>query len=370
MVRKKKVAVIFGGKSTEHEVSLKSATSVINNIDQEKIDLVLIGITKKGQWLLYDGPVSEISTGKWEDIAKKDASNRKITQHHENSVRNIFYAIGAETNEHPIDVVFPVVHGNNCEDGTLQGLLELSEIPYVGPGVLASSVGMDKVFAKIMFEKANIPTCKYLYFTRNDMDKNQQEILTNVEQKLGYPCFVKPANAGSSVGVTKAYNAKELKKAISVAAQYDKKIMIEDFVDGREIECAVLGNENPKASVVGEAISGGDFYDYDMKYNSNTSKTEIPAQIDKEKSDLIREYAKKAFLALGCESLSRVDFFLHRKTGEILINEINTLPGFTSISMYPKMWEATGVSYSDLINKLLDLAIQCFEYRKKNKTSN
>ena len=365
MKSKKRVALIFGGKSTEHEVSLQSATSVINNIDQENIDLVLIGITKKGQWLLYDGPVSEIVTGKWEDIAKRSARVREITQHHENSVRNIFYAIGAETKEHPIDVVFPVVHGNNCEDGTLQGLLELSEIPYVGPGVLGSSVCMDKVFAKIMFEKAGIPSCKYLHFTRNDIEKNQQVILNNVEQELGYPCFVKPANAGSSVGVTKAYNSVELTKALSIASKYDNKIMVEEFVDGREIECAVLGNENPQASVVGEVISGGDFYDYDMKYNSDTSKTVIPAQIEQEKSDLIRCYAKKAFLALGCKGLSRVDFFVHRKTGEILINEINTLPGFTNISMYPKMWEATGICYKELINKILDLAIQSFNDGKK-----
>ena len=364
MSKKKKVAIIFGGQSTEHEVSLKSATSVINNIDKEKFDVVLIGITKEGKWLLYRGLVSKIATGKWEEIAKEDAKNIVVTESHENTIRDIFYKIGAETKESPIDVVFPVVHGINCEDGTLQGVLELSNIPYVGPRVLASSVGMDKVFSKVMFEKAGIPSCKYLFYDRLEIKNNKNNVYKEIEEKLGFPCFVKPANAGSSVGVSKAYNEKELETALELASKYDRKVMIEEFIDAREIECAVLGNENPDASILGEAISGDDFYDYESKYNSNTSRTEIPANIDNKTSDIIREYAKKAYKALNCEGLSRVDFFVHKKTGEILINEINTLPGFTNISMYPKMWEASGIEYTNLIERLINFAIEGFN----NKT--
>ena len=303
MSRKKKVAIIFGGQSTEHKVSLKSATSVVNNIDREKFDVVLIGITKKGQWLLYRDLVSEIVTGKWEEIAKKDAKDIVVSESHENTIRDIFYKIGAETKESPIDVVFPVVHGINCEDGTLQGILELSNIPYVGPRALASSVGMDKVFSKILFERAGIPSCKYLYYDRLQIKDNKQEIFKEIEKELGFPCFVKPANAGSSVGVSKAYNEKDLETALELASRYDRKVMIEEFVDGREIECAVLGNEKPEASVLGEAISGDDFYDYESKYHSNTSRTEIPAKIDKETSDKIRDYAKKAYKAINSEGL-------------------------------------------------------------------
>lgn len=365
MSRKKKVAIIFGGQSTEHEISLKSATSVINNIDKEKYDVVLIGITKKGQWLLYRGLISEIVTGKWEEIAKQDAKNIIVTGSHENTIRDIFYRIGAETKESPIDVVFLVVHGINCEDGTLQAILELGNIPYVGPRVLASAVGMDKVFSKIMFEKAGIPSCKYLYYDRLEIRNNKKEIFKEIEVKLGFPCFVKPANAGSSVGVSKAYNEKELENALELASKFDRKVMIEEFVDAREIECAVLGNEISNASVLGEAISGDDFYDYDSKYKSNTSRTEIPANLDKKTSDTIREYAIKAYKALNCEGLSRVDFFVHKKTGEILINEINTLPGFTNISMYPKMWEASGVEYKELIERLINFAIEGFNNRTR-----
>ena len=365
MKRKKRVAIVFGGQSTEHEVSLKSATTIISNINKERYDLVLVGITKKGQWLLYEGSVDNIASGEWENIAINNYKRMKVLNKHINSVREIFYKIGAETDDNPIDVAILAVHGNNCEDGTLQGVLELSGIPYVGPGVLASSVCMDKVFAKIMFEKEGLPVCKYLYFMRDYIKNNESEVISKVKDYLGYPCFVKPANAGSSVGVSKAYNDDELKKAFIEAALYDKKILVEEFVDAREIECAVLGNDDPKVAVVGEAISGGDFYDYDSKYKSQESRTEIPANIDKDKSDLIREYAKRAFLALNCEGLSRVDFFVKKKTGDIFINEINTLPGFTNISMYPMMWEKTGLSLENLIDKLIELSVERFEKGKK-----
>ena len=363
MKRKKKVAIIFGGQSTEHEVSLESATTIIDSINKEKYNVVPIGITKKGQWLMYQGPLNKIVSGEWEDIAK--AQKVAKDESHENSVRDIFYKIGAETDDDPIDVVILAVHGNNCEDGVLQGVIELSGLPYVGPGVLSSAVCMDKVFAKVMFEKAGIPVCKYLYFTRDYIKRNELDVVNKTKNELGYPCFVKPANAGSSVGVSKVYDDDGLKKAFSLASLYDKKILIEEFIDAREIECAVLGNKDPKVAIAGEAISGGDFYDYDSKYKSLESRTEIPANIEKEKSDLIREYARKAFLALDCEGLSRVDFFVDKKTGNIYINEINTLPGFTNISMYPMMWEKTGVPCEKLIDRLTELAIERFKDGKK-----
>lgn len=354
---KKRVAVIFGGQSTEHEVSLVSATTVLNNIDREKWDVLSIGITKQGEWLLYEGDINKISTGEWEDLAREDAKRRQVNCWHHNTIRNIFYAIGAETKDRPIDVIFPMVHGNNCEDGVLQGVLKLSGIPYVGPNVLSSAVCMDKVFAKIMFESAGIPTCKYLSYMRDEVGKNSNEVVTEIEEKLGYPCFVKPANAGSSIGVSKVYNREKLMDALLLAGEYDRKILVEEFIDAREIECAVLGNDNPKASVLGEAITGGDFYDYDFKYKSPESRTVIPANIDVDTSEKIREYARKAFLALNCEVMSRVDFFICKNTGRVLLNEINTLPGFTSISMYPKLWESTGIPCSELINRLIELAI-------------
>ena len=358
---KKKVAVIFGGQSTEHEVSLVSATSILRNIDRTKWNVVAIGITKEGEWLLYDGDLQKIATGEWVDIAKKCTNKFIAEQKYCNTIRNIFYSIGAETKESPIDVIFPMVHGNNCEDGKLQGVLELSGFPYVGPNVLSSAVCMDKVFAKIMFEKAGIPTCKYISAMRDDISKDKDFIVKKIEKELGYPCFIKPANAGSSVGVSKAYNKEELINAFIEAGKYDRKILIEEFVDGREVESAVLGNEDPQVAVLGEAITGGDFYDYDFKYNSPDSKTVIPADIDEETKSKIQAYAKKAFIALNCEVLSRVDFFVHRKTGKVLLNEINTLPGFTDISMYPKMWEKSGVPIGQLIDRLLELAMDRFK---------
>lgn len=356
MSRKKRVAVLFGGQSTEHEVSLVSATTVLHNIDRDKWDVLPVGITKEGEWLLYKGDIDKISTREWESLAREDAKRYKASYRHPNTIRNIFCEIGAETEDNPIDVIFPMVHGNNCEDGVLQGVLKLSGIPYVGPNVLSSAVCMDKVFAKIMFENAGIPICKYLSYTRDEVDKDKSRIILEVEDKLGYPCFVKPANAGSSIGVSKVYTKEKLMDALLLAGKYDRKILIEEFIDAREIECAVLGNDDPKASVLGEAITGGDFYDYDFKYKSPESRTVIPADIDDSVSDKIREYAIKAFLALNCEVMSRVDFFICNKTGKILLNEINTLPGFTSISMYPKLWESTGISCSELIDKLLELS--------------
>lgn len=370
MNNKIKVAVVFGGQSTEHEVSRVSAQSVLTNIDREKYDISMIGITKDGRWLKYNGPIEKIGSGEWERLAlgeladnnsKKAAisdCNDKIQP--QTSVKSII-DYGSSDNG-PIDVVFPVLHGCNGEDGTIQGLFELASVPYVGCGVLGSALGMDKAYSKIVFEKAGIPQGKYVVVNRKKISSDLKGIINEVESILEYPCFVKPSNAGSSVGVSKANNKEELIAALKNAAKFDRRILVEEFIDGREIECAVLGNEDPIASTVGEVVPCNDFYDYEAKYQSgDESAVIIPAELDRKTIKTIQDYAVKAFKALDCSGLSRVDFFVHKKTGEIYINEINTMPGFTSISMYPKLWEASGIPYSELITKVIDLAIERYK---------
>lgn len=348
MDTKKCVAVIFGGQSSEHEVSRRSAESVLRNINRMKYDVLMIGITKDGRWLRYNGALEGIGSGEWQAEAEANAGD---------DVLNLFDNRFSKK----LDVIFPVLHGCNGEDGTIQGVFELAGIPYVGSGVLGSAVGMDKAYSKIIFEKEGIPQGKYLVFSRKQIKREIDLIIKEVEDNLEYPCFVKPSNAGSSVGVNKACSREELIRALEIASIHDKRVLIEEFIDGREIECAVLGNDNAEASVLGEIIPGNDFYDYNAKYIDNNSQTQIPANLPEETAEKIREYAVKAFKALDCAGLSRVDFFVHRKTGDIYINEINTLPGFTSISMYPKLWEASGISYVELIEKLIELAIERYE---------
>jgi len=388
MKNKKRIAVIFCGHSTEHEVSRFSAQSVIENLDKNKFEVVMIGITKEGKWLKYNGPVEKIGSGEWEEIAVRqrleniknikslpryDGFQQSDEEDNEdsndycdnyqidnnNSAREILLATGVEDGNNKIDVVFPVLHGLNGEDGTIQGLFELANIPYVGCGVLGSALGMDKAIAKIIFEKEGIPIGKYVAFSKKQFFENQQNIIGEIEKKLGYPCFVKPCNSGSSVGVSKAKNRDELIEAVNYATNFDRRILVEEFINGREIECAVLGNDNPEASTVGEIIPGNEFYDYDDKYSSESrSKLVIPAELPSETIEKIREYAVRAFKALDCSGLARVDFFVHKETGEIYINEVNTMPGFTKISMYPKLWEASGLPYSKLLEKLIDLAVE------------
>lgn len=386
---KKRVAVIFGGQSSEHEVSRVSAQAVIENMDKQKYDIAMIGITKDGQWLTYEGPTEKIGSGEWQQIAqqqqisrkenkqKLSARNQKNSQEtaedksksiiESNTARNIL----GEPEKGPIDVVFPVLHGCNGEDGTIQGLFELAGIPYVGCGVLGSAVGMDKAYTKIIFEKEGLPQGDYLVFSRKQINFQSEEVIKEVEERLTYPCFVKPSNAGSSVGVNKASNREELKRALEIAAKNDRRILVEEFINGREIECAILGNDNPIASVVGEVIPCNDFYDYEAKYQvGDDSKVVIPAEnLSGETVLKIREYAVRAFKCLDCAGLSRVDFFVHRETGEIYINEINTLPGFTSISMYSKLWAASGIPYPQLIDKLIGLAFERFEDSKREFTN-
>ena len=384
---KKRVAVIFGGQSSEHEVSRVSAQSVIENIDKQKYDVVMIGITKDGQWLTYDGPTEKIGSGEWQAIAQKQLlaqssesqklsqqknENQTLSSSTEISSNNTARSIFDEKNTSaPIDVVFPVLHGCNGEDGTIQGLFELAGIPYVGCGVLAASVGMDKAYTKIIFEKEGLPQGDYLVFSRKQVYYHNEDVIKEVEGKLTYPCFVKPSNAGSSVGVNKASNRDELIKALEIAAKNDRRILVEEFINGREIECAVLGNDNPIASTVGEVVPCNDFYDYEAKYQvGDSSRVVIPAEnLTAETVEKIREYAVRAFKCLDCAGLSRVDFFVHKVTGEIYINEINTLPGFTQISMYPKLWSESGIPYSELIDKLIELAFERFEDSKREFTN-
>jgi D-alanine-D-alanine ligase len=326
---------------------------VIINLDTNRYDVLIICIAKDGKWLLYDGPVELIETGEWQEYAEKKALPEGCTE-------------GCFTGLSGIDVVFPVLHGINGEDGTIQGLFELAGIPYVGCGVLSSALGMDKAYTKIMFEKAGIPQCKYLVFSRREANEDMQAVIRQSEEVLGYPCFVKPSNAGSSGGVGKARNSHELKLSLAEAARYDHRIIVEEFIEGREIECAVLGNDQPEASVLGEVVPCNEFYDYEAKYNSgDSSEIIIPASLPDETAAAIRDYAVRAFKAIDGSGLSRVDFFVHKKTGEIYINEINTLPGFTKISMYPKLWEASGLPYDKLIDRLIELAEERFEGHKR-----
>ena len=326
-----KVCVIYGGMSTEHEVSLQSSKNVIDNLDKDKYKIYPIFIDKNGEWIHNDKKLKDIV----EFLSK-------------------------------MDVVFPVLHGKYGEDGTIQGMLELLKIPYVGCNVLSSSLCMDKVYAKFMFEKANINQAKYIYIKDENIYVNEEldetrlendEIVKLVEEKLKFPVFVKPANSGSSVGVKKANNGPELIVALQNASIYDRKVLIEEEIVGKEVECAVLGNSSPQASTVGEIIAADTFYTYDAKYNNKESKIKIPANIDEAKIDEIRKIAVKAFKALDCIGLARVDFFVQKDTDKVYLNEINTMPGFTEISMYPKLWEYSGLSYKELLNKLIECAL-------------
>ena len=349
---KLKVGVIFGGMSTEHDVSIVSGTAIIQNLNKEKYEIFPIYIDSDGRWYKYTKNIEEIVTLKVGDTVQEIEK-----------IPNEFDYLSK------LDVVFPVLHGLYGEDGTIQGLLELLKIKYVGCKVLSSSICMDKVYAKAIFEKAQIPQANYLYvkaennqytYVYNNFDEenlNLDEICEKVEQKLGFPVFVKPSNSGSSVGIKKAKDKNELKEAIKYASKYDTKILIEEEIIGREVECAVLGNHNVKATCVGEILPAEDFYTFDAKYKNSESRVVIPAQIEKEKQEEIKKLAVKAFKAVDGKGLSRVDFFIRKSDNKVYINEINTLPGFTQISMYPKLWEESGIEYSKLLDDLINLVI-------------
>lgn len=340
--------ILFGGKSTEHDVSKMSAYNIINAVDREKYNISTIGISRTGQWYLFEGDTEKIKNGEWENCSYPATF----------TADNGFFALkNGEYCRILCDVVFPAVHGGYCEDGRLQGLFDMCEIKYVGSGCSASAVCMDKFFTKSIVAQTGVPQADFVLVKSVDMANEPAATISNIEKKLNYPVFVKPANAGSSVGVSKARSHSELITAISTALKYDSKVLVEEFINGREIEVAVMGNGDPVASVCGEINPGADFYDYDTKYNSDTARYFIPARISEKCANKVRYFALKIYESLGCLGLSRVDFFVD-KDENIVFNEINTLPGFTSISMYPSLFMHSGMTYSQIIDKLIALALE------------
>ncbi len=351
---KTKVLVLFGGVSSEHDVSLSSASSVIKNIPADKYDVIMMGITKQGETYIYNGSPDMLPEEKWlEDVKNLESAVISCNRSHHGIIR---LEKGAEIER--IDVCFPVLHGKNGEDGTMQGLLEIAGIPYVGCDTAASAICMDKAATNAMADFYGIPQAKWVAFDKHAYSGDKSALLADAAEKLGFPIFVKPANAGSSVGISKAKNIEELAIACEKAFEHDKKLVLEEGVAGMEVEVAVMGNENPVASVVGEVVPCNEFYDYDAKYLANESELHIPARLSEEKLRAVQNAAIKAYRALGCSGFTRVDFFVREGDGEIMLNEPNTIPGFTSISMYPKLFAATGVPYSELLDKLLNLAME------------
>ncbi len=356
--KKIRVAILFGGRSGEHEVSLQSAASVLAAIDSRKYEVLPIGITKEGRWLAGNtagAPTAERLAGVLRQgepvIASADPRGpRLLPLNSSSAIRRRFAG--------NIDVVFPLLHGTFGEDGTIQGLLDLMGIPYVGAGVLASAAGMDKDIMKRLFRDAGIPVAGWITVLRKEWRSHPAKVRLSAQRHIGYPAFVKPANLGSSVGISKVSRAGKLAAALNLAAHYDRKILIEKAVNAREIECAVLGNDQPKASVPGEIVPVNEFYDYEAKYIREGSKLLIPAPLDRRQTQRVRELALQAFKAIDCSGMARVDFLLDRKTGDIVVNEINTIPGFTAISMYPKLWEASEIPYTELIDRLIRLALE------------
>ena len=376
MPKKLRIGVIFGGRSGEHEVSLRSAQAIIQSINQKKFDVVPIAINKEGKWLgpsqsaklLPDnlhGSLALPFEGQSGDVALLGDPSHKglISLQTQNS------SVGTEK----LDVVFPALHGPFGEDGTLQGLLEMADVPYVGCGVLASSCGMDKVTMKSLFVQAGLPICKHIWFLRSQWGATPDRILRNIKSEIGLPCFVKPANLGSSVGVSRATDKKTLSDAIDLAAEYDRKIIVEEEIDAREIECAILGNDQPQASLPGEYVvydESARFLDYTEKYaNTGHVSFVVPAPLSKSLTTRIQKMAVQAFQAIDGAGLARVDFFLDRKSGELLINELNTMPGLTEVSGYPKMWAASGLKFTKLLESLIELAFERHREKALTKTS-
>ncbi len=353
-----RVGVLFGGRSGEHEVSLASAASVIRGLDSEKYEAVPIGITKDGRWLVGAGAQrllpEVLKTGQRVVLPAdpNEAALLPLDQSRAGALR--------------VDVVFPVLHGTFGEDGTVQGLLDLAGLPYVGAGVLASSVGMDKDVQKRLFQHAGLPVADFLAIPRSAWEKSRAKVLRAIERKFRFPLFIKPTTLGSSVGMTKVHVRAKLPAALDLAAEFAQKIMAERAILGRELEVSVLGNESPQASVPGEVIPHREFYDYAAKYLEEGTQLIIPAPLTRAQARRLQDYAVRAFRAIECTGMARVDFFLERRTGRAYVNEINTIPGFTSISMYPKLWEASGISFQELVDRLIELALQ--QHREKART--
>lgn len=370
------MGLIFGGRSGEHEVSLRSARSVIEALDSEKYEIVPLAITKEGRWLSPADSVAllpEHVRNLLPPSAKERVTAVAIIG---DPSRNGAYSLdrdGGESSDERLDVIFPVLHGTYGEDGTIQGLLEMAGLPYVGCGVLASSCGMDKVTMKALFREAQLPICKYMWFTRREWERDAGSVSERVSSEIGYPCFIKPANLGSSVGISRADDTDSLRGAVELAARYDRKIIVEEALDAREIECGVIGNDEPKASLPGEYVVHDErakFLDYTEKYSS-TGHVEfvVPAPVSKELEREIRELAVKSFKAVDGAGFARVDFFLTRDGGELYVNELNTIPGLTDVSGFPKMWEGTGLSFSETLDELIELAFERFKDKSRNLTT-
>jgi D-alanine-D-alanine ligase len=396
-MKKIRVGILFGGRSGEHEISLLSAASVFNAIDKNKYEVVPIGITKEGRWVTA-ADAERLLQGKVEDHKHLRAGDPEATPGAAVLAKGEAVVVPPEPQKHgsltpfetdasshtltrratdraiDVDVIFPVLHGTFGEDGTIQGLLELADLPYVGAGVLGSAAGMDKDIMKALFRAAGLPIVKHVTLLRSEWETKAKKVEKFVESKLKYPVFVKPANLGSSVGISKAHDRKELGPAIEEAAKFDRKIVIEQGVGGRkqkarEIECSVLGNDNAEASLPGEIVPSTEFYDYNAKYLDEGSQLIIPAKLSKGETKQVQRLAIAAFKAVDCSGLARVDFLMEPMSRKIYLNEINTMPGFTAISMYPKLWAASGVSYSDLIGRLIQLGLDRHEEKKKNQYS-
>lgn len=353
-----RVGVLFGGQSVEHEVSLISARSILHALDATKYEVAPLAVTKDGKWLTNQEAAALLPSGapNFDSVDLERVGQNAVAQ--AGQPRGLLPAL---------DVVFPVVHGTNGEDGTVQGLLELAGIPYVGAGVAASAVGMDKALMKSLFRDAQIPIARHLVALRADFEADPVGTAHRITTNLGLPCFVKPANGGSSVGVSRARTGAELREALDVAFRLDRKVLAEEAIAGRELECSVLGNDRLEASAVGEIITSHDFYDYDAKYHDASTRLVVPAEIPPYVADQVRALAIRAFQAIDCAGMARVDCFYRTSDGAVLVNEINTIPGFTPMSMYPRMWEAAGLPYSDLLDRLIDLAIQRHDDRSRSR---
>ncbi|HUZ00024.1 MAG TPA: D-alanine--D-alanine ligase family protein [Thermomicrobiaceae bacterium] len=365
MARRIRVGVIFGGRSGEHDVSLRSAQAIMRAMDRNRFEVVPIGITREGRWLIGPDPLRELAGTS--QLALEDGSGDTPVEDpgfSELATRSEAALDVADAGwVRDLDVVFPALHGPMGEDGTIQGMFELADIPYVGAGVLASSVAMDKVTAKRLFLQAGLPVDPaWLCVTRREWQQQPEEITARIEREIGYPCFTKPVNLGSSVGVAKVHHPGELEAGMAEAARHDRRILVERGIDARELEVSVLGNDDPIASVVGEIVPAREFYDYEAKYVDD-SELLVPAPITEQQSEAIRRAARDAFSLLDCAGLARVDFFLERSTGRIFLNEVNTIPGFTRISMYPKLWEASGLTFQDLVSRLVELAVERYADR-------
>jgi len=368
MTGKLRVGLIFGGRSGEHEVSFCSATSIIKAINKDKYTVVPIGITKEGRWISPQDSELALQSGKIEGkstvILLNDPSGNALIRADNNQ------RLDKSSTLERVDIIFPILHGPYGEDGTIQGLLELANIPYVGSGVAASAISMDKDFMKTIFQQRGLPILKWMTIKRKEWQKEKEKILSLIQNSFEYPLFVKPANMGSSVGITKVHKKEELEKAIDLASSYDRKILIEEGLEEvREIECGVLGNDEPRASVVGEVRPAGEFYDYDSKYIDGGTQLIIPAELPDDVSKKVQEIALRAFKAVDAVGMARVDFFVSKKENKIYLSEINTIPGFTSVSMYPRLWVASGMPYSELIDRLIQMALERHQDKNQNKIS-